>query len=59
LLSEKSVKILANKLAKDFSNAIIHVSQVYSLGSDSSFEMTEEQFVALLYTVGIFKDIGR
>ena len=44
---------------KDFNNAINHVSKVYSIGNDNSFEMNEEQFVALLYTIGIFKDIGR
>ena len=59
LISANSIKVLGNKLLRDFNNAIFQVSQVYSIGNDSSFEINEEQFVALLFTLGIFKEIRK
>jgi hypothetical protein len=29
-------------LLRDFDNAILHVSKVYSIGNDNTFEMSEE-----------------
>lgn len=46
---------------RDFDNALVNVQKIYpGLDSeDTQQELEEEQFVALLYTLGLIKDIGR
>lgn len=59
MISQNSVKILYKKLSNDINSTLLQLSSVYGIGTDNSFELNEEQFVALLYTLGLFKDISK
>ncbi len=59
LISQKSSKILINKQLREFDEAMKSVEQLYPSFSNNQGELTEEQFVALFYNIGIFNDIGR
>jgi hypothetical protein len=59
LISQNSVKILYKRLMRDFDTSLNNIAHVYHIGTDNSFVLTEEQFVAFLYTLGLFRDIGQ
>eukprot|EP00347_Sterkiella_histriomuscorum_P013751 403363509 len=58
LVSDNSNKILAKRLLSEFEDSIINIQKIYPDLDLLQNDMSEEQFVALLYTLGIFKDIG-
>ncbi|CDW86176.1 UNKNOWN [Stylonychia lemnae] len=59
LVSPNSINIISNKLQRDFDNALMNIKAIYPKFDLSENMLTEEQFVALLYTIGIFKEIGK
>lgn len=58
LISQNSIKWLYKKISNDIHKALLQLSQVYGIGTDNAYEMNEEQVVALMYSMGLFKDIG-